>query len=111
MKWCVYYGDESVFCDGDGLPDCAPARNVQIIAQISREHGWEAVAGNDYYIWRDGRWVGVDKFGLYDYLIDPGWKRVLFGRMLTKEEYNEVWKRVSGDMPDKTGTEKWERRP
>lgn len=111
MKWCVYYGDGAKFSDKDGGPELVPARDVQVIAQVSKEHGWEAVAGNDYYIWRDGRWYGVDKFGLFDYLVDPGWKRVLFGRMLTKDEYNAVWAQVSQDMPDKTAFEKWERKP
>lgn len=108
--WRVYYGDGSIY---SGEVADTPARNVQVIAQSSPEHGWSAVAGTDYYIWREDRWVGVDWFGLCDYLIDPGMKKVLFGRTLTKEEFNAVWQRMMADpnLPPKTGYYKKEARP
>lgn len=110
MWWRIYYGDGSIF---SGDPEGAPARNVQVIVQHCPDHGWQAVSGTDYYVWRGGRWFGVDKFGLYDYLIDPGWKRVLFGRTLTREEYNLIWQQMMADpeMPKKTAFNKRERRP
>ena len=109
MVWRVYYGDGTTY---SGTVEDTPTRDVQVIAQSSPEHGWTATAGTDYYVWRSGRWFGVDKFGLYDYLIEPGWKKVLFGRTLTSQEYNAVWQRMMSDpdMPPKTGGPKKERK-
>jgi len=108
--WRIYYGDGEGF---SGPPSQAPARNVQLIAQSDSENGWVAISGHDYYVFRGGRWFGVDLFGLYDYLIEPGWKRVLFGRTLTSSEYNEVWRQAMSDpdLPPKTGGPKRERKP
>jgi len=113
MDWKIYYGDGTTFSRNDGDPGEAPARDVQVIAQSSREHGWTAWSGRDYYIWRDGQWFGVDLFGLYDYLVEPGWKRVLFGRTLVRAEYDLVWQRMMADpeLPEKTAFHKGERRP
>ena len=58
--------------------------------------GWHTQSGYDYYVWRDGRYVGVDLFGLYDWLLDSG--KVLFGRTLTQKEFNKVMKRALVDL-------------
>jgi len=109
VKWRVYYSQEIY----SGPVEETPTRDVQAIAQSDPDHGWQVVAGTDYYVWWNERWVGVDKFGLYDYLVEPGWKKVLFGRTLTSREYNAVWQRMMSDpeLPEKTGAAKWERRP
>lgn len=109
FDWRIYYGDGSSYY---GDVELAPGRNVQIIVQSSREHGWIARTG-DFYVYRPGMWFAVDQFGLYDYLLEPGWKKVLFGRMLTNDEYNAIWKMVMSDpnLPKKTGFDKGERRP
>ena len=109
MNYRIYYGDGTAY---DGPVEEAPARNVQLIVQSSQEHGWQALSG-DFYVWRPGHWFAVDHFGLYDYLLEPGWKRVLFGRTLTSEEYNAIWHQAMNDpeMPPKTAFEKRERRP
>lgn len=110
FSWRIYYGDGSTY---DGPVEDAPARNVQIIAQADPDHGWIALSGTDYYIWRGDRWFGVNADALYDYLIDPGWKKVLFGRMLSSAEYNAVWQRLAADtdLPQKTGSPQGERSP
>jgi hypothetical protein len=53
----------------------------------------------------------VDKFGLFDYLIEPGFKVVLFGRTLTDDEYRAVWDKVcrDPDLPPKSGKLRGER--
>jgi len=109
MSWKVYYSDRTYTGDVAQVP----ARDVQVVVQSDPDHGWQALSGSDYYIWRADRWFGVDRFGLFDYLIEPGWKRVLFGRTLTREAFNAVWQRAMADpeMPPKTGFHKRERRP
>jgi len=117
VNWKIYYGDDSTFSDQDGSPWCAPARNVQVIVMSDKDHGWRTQAGDDYYVWdcRDGetRWWGLkDRFGLYDYLIEPGYKRVLFGRTITSDRFSVIFKRASNDpdFPKKTAFANKERK-
>jgi len=117
MKWKIYYGDDSTFSDQDGTPWIAPARDVQVIVMTSKDHGWRTQAGSDYYVWDDrgngARWWGVDQFGMYDYLLDPGYKRVLFGRTVTSDRFSEIYSRASvdPDFPKKTSNANKERKP
>lgn len=117
MNWKIYYSDGSTFSDQDGTPWIAPARDVQVIVIDDRDHGWMTQAGDDYYVWDDrgdgARWWGVDNFGMYDYLIDPGYKRVLTGRRIPRDQFNEIFKRASNDpdFPTKTAFANQERQP
>lgn len=95
MKWKIFYGN-STFSSEDGDPTVAPARDVQVIVQDHPEVGVELVTASDYYVW-EGRWRGVDIFGLFDYLIEPGWKRVLCGRTITRQEYSAVYHQADTD--------------
>lgn len=88
-EWKVFYGDGTTFSSEEGGPEVAPARNVQVIVQSCRWHKTEIVTQGDYYVWEDG-WRATDQFGMYDYLIEPGWKVILQGRMLKQSEYNEI---------------------
>jgi len=92
MKARIYYGDGSVVED-TGSP---PARDVQVIVQPHPGVNVELVTGQDYYVrMSDGRWKGVDLFGLFDYLLDSG--IVLFGRTITKAEYNAIYQQAKAD--------------
>lgn len=106
MRWKVYYGDGSTFSSEDGTPEECPTRGVQVVAQEDEDHGKILLTSDDYYWWDGEResWFCGDRFGLYDYLCRPGWKKVLFGRTLTDEEYEEVHSRAIGDdfLPDKS---------
>jgi hypothetical protein len=107
--WKIYYSSGTYSGDDPGF---APARDVQVIVQSDKNNGWFIQTGSDYYIWRDERWWGVDYPGLFDYLIEPGWKRVLFGRTIDGEEYNRIMSRAmrDPDFPEKTGWRSGERR-
>lgn len=106
MHWKIYYGDGSVYDSEEG--SSPPARDVQVIVQDHPKVGKELVTGADYFIRKNGRWMGVDLFGLWDYLLDLG--LVLFGRMVTTEEYREVMRRAMADR-DKAGWLPFERKP
>ena len=112
MSWKVYYSDDSTFSNQDGTPWIAPARDVQVIIQDHPEVGVELVTSADYYVWMlgDNRayWWSVDIFGLFDYLIEPGYKRVLFGRTIGRDEYAQVIKKAG---IEKQGWLPTERRP
>lgn len=107
MRWKVFYADGSTYdSEEGGRPE---ARGVQAIVQDHPRVNKEIVTGADYYI-RDpeGRWIGVDLFGLYDWLVDVG--LVLFGRMVTTEEYRELFKRAKLEQ-EKSGWTPFERKP
>lgn len=90
----VYYGNGEVWTSEDEKPP--PSRDVQVIAQDDDRTGWYTVTGSDYYIQRDGVWVGVDVFGLYDFLLDSG--LVLFGRTIDADEYATILARARSEM-------------
>jgi len=110
MAYRVYYDDHKEF-DVPREGEKPPARGVQVIIQEDKSVGWAAVTSKDYYILRDGRWYAVDENGLYDYLLDTG--LVLFGRMITQEEYDDVMRRAMADLSlaRKTGYLPHERKP
>lgn len=108
MQWKIYYGDGSTYSDLDGPPELAPKRDVQAIPHTSGLTGHRVERTNDYYVWTPerGGWRGVDQFGLFDYLIEPGVKIVLFGRMLNNEEYRAILAQSSRD-PDLPKRSAW----
>lgn len=107
MRYKIYYSDGTEYDSLSG--SVINARDVQAIVQDHPTVGKEVVTGADYFIRsKDGRWIGVDLFGLYDWLLDSG--LVLFGRMVTAEEYREVIKRAMLER-DKTGWRPFERKP
>ena len=111
MNWKVYYSDGSTFSNQDGTPWIVPALGVQVIIQADIDHGWETQAHDDYYVWDDRgdgpKWWGVDDFGMWEYLfIEPGHKRVLSGRRMSRERFSEIFKRAMNDpdFPKKTAS-------
>lgn len=109
IDWIIYYDDGSTYTNLDGTPWDAPGRKVVCIAQVNEETGWGARANMDYYVW-DTRgnieeWWGVDINGLWDYLADPGQKKVVFGYMTSKRRYNEILAQMRDDerLPKKAG--------
>ena len=94
--WRIYYSD-GTHIDGtaETVPD-APAIGVQVIVEYDTysEH-WYLQSGSDNYIWRDGRWIGVDDTGRTAYLVTPGWKRVLFGETIRTERWLAAFEQAS----------------
>lgn len=108
MDWKIWYSDGSTFTSEEGPPELAPKRGVQAIACRDKTFGRIVCRSNDFYIWSvyDGQpgWQGVDYFGLWDYLQEPGVKIVLFGRTIGNVEYRQLINRVVSDpdLPTKT---------
>lgn len=107
FRWKIYYGDGETYNNTSGSPFDAPARNVQMIAVADPNHGWYLCRSNDYYWYHpeQDHWQGGDIFGLWDYLIQPGVKKVLFGRTISNEEYTSILTHAYNDpeIPQKTG--------
>lgn len=89
-KYKIFYGDGSTYSNKTGPPERAPKRNVQAITVEDDVIGRRIEATNDYYIYTTHSWRGCDNFGLFDYLIEPGVKLVLFGRSLSDSEYKAI---------------------
>lgn len=106
MDWKVWYDDGGAVSSEDcSVPD-VPTRGVQAIAYPDLATGYRVLSQHDYYWWEHdaGQWFGGDTFGLWDYLAQPGWKKVLFGRSMTDEEYEALLRRASNDseLPEKS---------
>lgn len=96
LRWRIYYGDGGTYSNEDGGPEAAPARNVQIIVQADEMVGRYYQSCSDHYVWEyeRERWRGCDAFGLFDYLLDPGPRKVIFGRTIDNDEYADLLRRV-----------------
>lgn len=102
-RWRIYYGSGATYSNLDGPAEEAPALDVIAIVQDfdgrSIIHGGR---GNPFigYYWYDGEtWCAGDLFGLWDYLAQPGWKRVIFGRTIPGDLFHDIIKAILVD-PD-----------
>lgn len=111
-RWRIYYGDGTVFTDHDGVAFAAPALNVQMIAVADDDHGWYLCRSSDYYWYlpESDAWQGGDTFGLWDYLAQPGAKRVMFGRTIGNDAFSAILTRAYDEW-NKTGWRPGEWRP
>jgi len=112
MKFKVFYVDGTVYT---GTVEATPTDNVLVIVEYSKEHGRRLVTNGDYYCWDEKRqrWFPGDMMHFIQYLREYGMKRVLFGRTVDNEEWNEVMKRATSDpdFPPKTGYDFLEDKP
>lgn len=69
-----------------------PALEVLVIVEEDERHGRKIVSNGDYYIWDGEHWWATDAPGMFQYLVSPGHKRVLFGVMVSSGEWDEVMK-------------------
>lgn len=87
--WKIFYGDGSTFSNEDGIPACAPALNVQAIAQNSDiTIGRRVTSRYDFYWFDKGEWYGGDLFGLFDFLQRAS--VVKFGRAIPRLEFETI---------------------
>ena len=94
-EYRIYYADGSTF---DADPFDAPFFGVLAIVERDPDHGRRVISNGDYYVW-EGRWRNVDFIGMVDYLQMPGAKKVIAGRLVHNDEWNEIFRRARND-PD-----------
>lgn len=116
MRWKVYYSDGTSISSDDITPWAIENRaDVQVIVQESKDNRWVTRSGKDYYIWAErgggAKWYGVDIFGLHHYLLQPGYKCVLFGVEIDSKVFNEIFNRARAEFGDKETYERNERQP
>lgn len=114
FRWRIYYGDGTAYDSRDGEAWDAPAVNVQAVVVSDPEHGWYCCRADDFYWYLEDedRWYSGERFGLFDYLTQPGRRKVLFGRSIPDREYRAILDRAMNDpdLPQKTGWQADERR-
>lgn len=104
-EWLIYYDDESTYY---GPPEDAPGGGVQAIIKPDQDCVWSATTG-DFYCWRDGEWFGMDHAGLVDYLLTTrGWKQVLLGRILPRQQFQAILRRAIEDCGVRTAKRRHE---
>lgn len=105
IDWVVYYDKKTTFNNDDGDPIDAPPWGVQVIAQTEGQVGRELVSQADFYLFIDGKWVGVDFVGLIDQLANVlGIVKV--GRMIDRQQYRSILEQARIDqlgLPPKSG--------
>ena len=104
--WKIYYSDGSTIGSKNIDPFYIEKRaDIQVIVQESVDHNWITTCIYDYYVWdsrgEETRWWGADLFGLHHYLLQPGKKCVLFGTMLDKKTFREIFNRARKEFGDK----------
>ena len=111
-RYKIFYGDGSTYSNKNGPPERAPKRNVQLITVEDDVIGRRIESTNDYYVYTPHSWRGCERFGLFDYLIEPGVKLVLFGRSLSDDEYRTVRDKAVKDdyLPPKSAKSVSERK-
>lgn len=101
-KWRIYYGDGSTTSSDDSSAAEALGTDVQAIAQQDEVCGREVITKHDYYLYVDGRWIGVDTFGLIDHCLSQGIAKA--GRCLPTPQYRQIIEQAlhDPDLPRKS---------
>lgn len=99
VTWRIYYADGTTFDSNDGVPDVAQPWGVQaVVCALEDPANPSTYFGEDYYWWDPDGWRGGDFIGLIDYLARPGWKRVLFGRLVDNATFATIRDRAFHDQ-------------
>jgi hypothetical protein len=93
MDFRVYYDGGETY-SGDAY--AAPGLGVLCIVERDELHGRRLITQGDYYVLRE-RWYAVDFIGLVDYLLQPGPRKVLVGRLVERNVYYDAIRRAEDD--------------
>ena len=78
-----YYADGS---HSDAQPK--ETIGIQAIVQHTPFGGTFLASGDDYYIFDNGQWIGVDLYGALDWMMHKGY--LLSGRTINDESYSKI---------------------
>lgn len=117
IAWRVYYDDGRSQDSNLGL-EWIRGEGVQAIVQRDDTPGDIYAVGRellfdaDFYCWRGDRWFRCDLYGLFDYLRQPGWKKVLAGRTADRAAYKRAVLAAQNDpdFPPKSALQAGEHR-
>jgi hypothetical protein len=98
--WKVYYGNGETFSSEDGFPEDAPCGGVICVAWYDEDNRRHLAHASDYYIYAgEGRWMGCDAAGFWQYMGEPGFKVVKFGRMIGDKAFRSIMSHAMSDLP------------
>ena len=98
-NWKIYYGDGSTFSNADGPPESAPCTRVICVAFFDDDNRRRICHQADYYCWDGKRWYSADASGFWQYMQEPGFKVVKFGREIGDLQYRSVMSTAMNDLP------------
>ena len=98
INWRIYYGDGSTFDNEDGGPEQAPCGRVIAIAFYDDDNRRRVCHQADYYTWDGVRWYSASDSGFWQYMGEPGFKVVKFGREIGDVQYRNVMTQALGDL-------------
>jgi hypothetical protein len=114
MKWKIFYIDGTSFSNEEGNPEDAPGSGLAAIAQEDGVVGVAIHYGQDFYCFGEQYkgWVGMDYFGLGQYLAKPGFKIIKLGEAMDTVGYRELLAKIKVDptLPNKSARYPWEGR-
>lgn len=100
IRWRIYYGDGTTFSSENGSAEAAPCGGVITVAWYDEDNRRHLAHGTDYYVFAgEGRWYGCDAAGFWQYMGEPGFKVVKFGRMIGDGAFRAVMSKAMNDLP------------
>ena len=100
ILWKIYYGDYSTFSNEDGPPELAPCGRVICVAFYDEDNRRKICHQADYYVWDGKRWYSASDSGFWQYMGEPGFKVVKFGREIGDLDYRTIMDfALNGDLP------------
>ena len=100
IDWKIYYGDKTTFSNEDGGAEMAPCGRVICVAFYDDDNRRRVCHQADYYLWDGRRWYSADISGFMQYMQEPGFKVVKFGREIADLKYREIMGfALNNDLP------------
>jgi hypothetical protein len=95
VNWIIYYSDGTKVSDEEISIGELQSCEVQAILWWNEgEKSWLTISGYEYYIWKYNRWFGAELGGKEHYLMQPGWKKVLYGDWIPDDRFQAVMSEV-----------------
>lgn len=97
-KWSIWYEDGTNCTDQDAEPYEVGRHGVQVIVQDDGRSGRYNQCMDDVYVWKDGRWYGMDRIGMLIYLMTyPHPCIVLFGTTVDADTWQATLEKAEAD--------------
>lgn len=118
LIWAVYYDTGSEFdviTNLDMEPGDLPGGNVLAVVQVDDLTDYTILTGADilgqgFYWWDQGQWFIGDVWGLTQYVLEPGWQKILLGRTMPQGKWERFLAFMKKDWGEKFSRRREERK-
>lgn len=98
IRWSIWYEDGTHCTSDEYEPHEVRRHGVQVIVQEDERSGRYNQCMDDCYVWKDGRWYGMDRFGMTIYLLTyPHPCVVLFGTTVDSDTWQRILEAAEAD--------------